>query len=118
VETLNDGPRLLYAVESPEVWFEDIGSAALIDGATEVLIERIFTQTVNLEDYQVFLTPVSDVPVILYVVAKSPASFIVMGVALDGKPVSCSFDYRIIAKRLGYEDVRLQRPVEPEGDIK
>ena len=112
------GPRLLYAIESPEVWFEDIGSAVLDEGKMEVVFESVFAQTVNLEDYQVFLTPVSDVPVILYVSAKSPVSFTVQGVTLDGKPVSCSFDYRIVAKRLGYEAVRLQQPVEPEGEIK
>jgi hypothetical protein len=118
VETVNNGPRLLYAVESPEVWFEDIGSVVLNEGKTDVAIEPIFAQTVNLEDYQVFLTPVSDVPVILYVTAKTPASFSVQGVTLDGKPVSCSFDYRIVAKRLGYEDVRLQQPAKPEAEIK
>jgi hypothetical protein len=118
VMTLNNGPRLLYAIESPEVWFEDIGSAVLDEGKIEVAIEPIFAQTVNLEDYQVFLTPISDVPAILYVVTKSPSSFIVQGVTLDGKPASCSFDYRIVAKRLGYENVRLQQPAKPEGEIK
>jgi hypothetical protein len=118
VETDSYGQRLLYTVESPEVLFEDIGSAILAEGKIDVVIEPIFAQTVNLEDYQVFLTPVSDVPVILYVTAKSPDSFSVQGVTLDGKPVSCSFDYRIVAKRLGYEDVRLQQPAKSEGELK
>jgi hypothetical protein len=118
VQTANAGTRLLYAIESPEVWFEDIGSATLSDGKVEVFIEPIFAQTVNLEDYQVFLTPVSDVPVILYVIAKSSTSFIVMGVTMDGQPAKCNFDYRIVARRLGYEDVRLQQPTVPEGELK
>jgi hypothetical protein len=118
VSTENYGARLLYSVESPEVLFEDIGSVILSEGKTEVVIEPIFAQTVNLEDYQVFLTPVSDAPVILYVVAKTPTSFTVQGVTLDGKPAECSFDYRIVAKRLGYEDVRLQQPIQPEVEMK
>jgi hypothetical protein len=118
VETVSYGQRLLYAVESPEVWFEDIGLAALVEGKSVVAIEPIFAQTVNLDDYQVFVTPISDIPVVLYVTAKTPAGFIVQGVTLDGKPASCSFDYRIVAKRLGYENVRLQQPAEPEGEIK
>jgi hypothetical protein len=28
-------------------------------------------------------------------------------VTLDGRPAACSFDYRVMAKRLGYEGVRL-----------
>jgi hypothetical protein len=35
--------------------------------------------------------------------------FTVKGVGLDGKPSACEFDYRVVAKRLGYEDVRLER---------
>jgi len=59
IQTTKSGSRLLYAIESPEVWFEDIGSATLLDGQVEVIIDPIFAQTVNLDDYQVFLTPIS-----------------------------------------------------------
>jgi hypothetical protein len=33
--------------------------------------------------------------------------------ALDGRECSLAFDYRIIAKRLGYEDVRLAPAADP-----
>jgi hypothetical protein len=118
VQTDNYGGRLLYAIEGTEVWFEDIGSAVLAEGKVEVVIDPVYAQTVNLDDYQVFITPVSNVPVILYVAEKSPTSFIVQGVTLDGEPAACDFDYRIIAKRLGYETVRLQQPAVPDGDPK
>jgi hypothetical protein len=29
-------------------------------------------------------------------------------VTLDGQPAECAFDYRVAAKRLGYEDLRLE----------
>ena len=40
--------------------------------------------------------------------AKTPTSFEVR--ELGGGDASIAFDYRIVAKRLGYEDVRLEAP--------
>lgn len=116
VDTPDYGRRKLYAVESPEVWHEDLGTAALVDGEVTVAFEPIFAQTVNLEEeYHVFLTPLSQEPVWLYVTAKTPAGFTVRGVTLDGGPASCAFDYRVVAKRLGYEGVRLAPAAGPGG---
>ncbi len=39
------------------------------------------------------------------------------GVTLDGQPATCSFHYRIIAKRLGYEDTRLAPAQDPATTI-
>ena len=104
VQTADYGQRLLYAVESPEVWFEDFGSAKLVNGTTTVKFETVFAQTANLtEDYHVFLTPLGDCA--LYVAEKTPASFTVK--AMGGQTCSVAFDYRIVAKRLGYEQTRL-----------
>jgi hypothetical protein len=47
-------------------------------------------------------------PALLYVTAKRATGFTVRGVTLDGQPAECAFDYRVAAKRLGYEDVRLE----------
>ena len=117
VETADYGRRLLYAVESPEVWFEDFGSASLTDGEARVTIEPIFAQTVNLEEeYHVFVTPVCQEPVLLFVTEKDATGFTVRGVTLEGRPSGCSFDYRIVAKRLGYEDLRLEEADWEEGE--
>ncbi|MBU0491092.1 MAG: hypothetical protein KKB13_04515 [Chloroflexi bacterium] len=111
VETPNRGPRLVYAVESPEVWIEDFGTAALVNGKAIVSIEPIFAETVNLEmDYHVFLTPLGDCKG-LYVAAKSPTSFEVR--ELGGGTASTGFDYRVVAKRRGYENTRLESPKVP-----
>ncbi len=111
VKTADHGRRLLYAVESPEVWFEDLGSASLSDGEATVVFDPIFAQTVNLKtEYHVFVTPLCREPVLLFVTDKGTTGFTVRGVTLDGQPSSCSFDYRIVAKRLGYEDRRLEKP--------
>jgi len=109
VQTQDYGSRRLYAVESPEVWFEDFGSGQLVNGEATISFDSIFAQTVNLtETYHVYLTPIGDEPVLLFVTHKGPASFTVRGVTLNGQPASVAFDWRMVAKRLGYEDQRLE----------
>lgn len=110
VQTKDYGWRHLSVMESPEVWFEDFGQAQLVNGQAVVAIEPIFAQTVNLsETYHVFFTPLGDCG--LYVAEKTPASFTVQ--TLGGQTCNIAFDYRIIAKRLGYEENRLEPAADP-----
>jgi hypothetical protein len=110
VETEDYGWRHLYAVEAPGNWFEDFGQAQLVDGKATVAIEPVFAQTVNLDQsYMVFLTPLGDCA--MYVAEQTPASFSVR--AMGGQTCSVGFYYRIIAKRLGYEDLRLGPAQDP-----
>jgi hypothetical protein len=96
----------LYAVESPDNWFEDAGSGQLSSGMSVVDLESTFAETVNTNlDYRVFLTPNGDCKG-LYVAQKSPTSFIVR--ELGGGTSNIAFDYRIMAKRKGYENVHLE----------
>ena len=96
----------LYAIQSTENWFEDFGAASLKDGEAVVEIEALFAQTVNLsEDYRVFLTPLGDCNG-LYVAEKTATSFTVH--ELGGGSADVDFDYRLVAKRLGYETERLE----------
>ncbi len=106
VET-NSGTREMHALGSPGVWFEDFGSAALVDGQVTVTIDPLFRETVNTDDaYHVFLTPLGDCNG-LYVTNKTPTSFEVH--ELGGGTSSTAFDYRIVANRLGYEGQRLEQ---------
>jgi len=92
-------------ISSPEHWFEDAGSGQLSNGEAIVNIEAVFGETVNTGvEYHVFLTPNGDCKG-LYVSQKSPTSFVVR--ELGGGHSSIAFDYRIMAKRAGYEKVRL-----------
>ena len=51
-----DGKRLLYAMESAEPYFTDIGEGQIgDDGKAVIKIDSIFRQTVDLEGYQVFI---------------------------------------------------------------
>lgn len=109
VNTADYGQRLMYAVESPEVWFEDLGTASLENGVFTVQFEPVFAETVDLKaEYHVFLTALCEEPVLLFVTEKSGTGFTVKGVTLDNQPSSCAFDYRIMAKRQGYADLRLE----------
>jgi hypothetical protein len=112
VDTEEHSKRLLYAMESPEVWFEDFGTAQLVNGQFTVNIEPLFLQTINTEvSYHVFVTPLGDCNG-LYVTNKTASSFGVR--ELGGGTANIGFDYRIVAKRLGYEDLRLDPP-DPTG---
>jgi hypothetical protein len=92
-------------MESPEVWFEDFGSETLVNGVAKVGLEPLFAKTVNATvDYHVFLTPLGDCQG-LYIASKGPDSFEVR--ELGGGASNIAFDYRIVAKRSGYENARL-----------
>jgi hypothetical protein len=94
-----------YAMQSPENWMEDFGSATLTNGVATVAIDPAFAETVSANaEYHVFLTPNGDSKG-LYVTAKSATSFEVH--ESGGGSSSLAFDYRIVAKRLGHEGERL-----------
>lgn len=113
VDSGQHGRVKLYAIESPEIWFEDFGTAELAGGEALVAIEEVFAATVNLtEDYHVFLTPLGDCG--LYVAAKMPSSFTVR--ALGAATCNITFDYRIVARRQGYENLRLEPMAATEHD--
>ncbi len=107
VKVDNGEYRLLYAMESPENWFEDFGEGQLVNGRALVQIDPLFAQSVNTSvKYHVFLTPGGDCSG-LYVTNKTSTSFEVR--ELKGGNSDLSFSYRIVAKRAGYEDLRMAK---------
>ncbi len=95
----------LYSVQSAENWFEDAGSGQLANGSAQLALDPTFASTVNTGvEYHVFLTPKGDCAG-LYVTNETPQGFEVH--ELRGGHSSIAFDYRIMAKRNGYENVRL-----------
>jgi hypothetical protein len=106
VVPIDSGKRkvALSAIESPENWFEDFGSAQLVNGVAVVRLDPDFIQTVNTEkEYRVFPVPNGDCRG-LYVTNKSANSFEVR--ELGGGTSNIRFDYRITAIRRKYETVR------------
>ena len=107
VETASFGKRELYAMESPENWFEDFGSSSIIRGKRTITLDPIFAETVNTaQRYHVFLTPKGECKG-LYVTNQTATSFEVR--ELTKGRASVPFDYRIVAKRRDYEHTRLAK---------
>jgi len=108
----------LYGISAAEAWYEDLGSAKLVNGKVTIVIDPLFAKTVLLSDeYQVQVTATCSEAVLLFVSEKTATSFTVQGVSLDGKPSNCGFDYRISAKPLGLEKLRLESIEIPEPVI-
>jgi hypothetical protein len=100
----DEGSNLLYTEESTEVWFTDYGFGQLEDGVAVIAIDELFAQTVNLEEpYHVFVQVYGDAEV--YVSNRTVTGF---EVHLRDGDADVEFSYRIVAKRLGYEDDRLE----------
>jgi len=101
-----DGHKVAsYSVQSAENWIEDFGSAQLEGGHASVTLDPTFASTVNTGvEYHVFLTPNGDSKG-LYIASKGAGSFDV--VESNGGKSNIAFDYRIVAKRKGFESVRL-----------
>ncbi len=110
----NDGSMVkLFAVESPQVWFDDYGSGRLTAGAAAISLDAGFAQTVNTAvEYHVFLTPKGDCKG-LYVTNETMTGFEVK--ELGGGASSVAFDYRVVALRKGYESVRLPVTAVPKS---
>jgi hypothetical protein len=104
---INGGARkvALSSIGAAEDWFEDAGSAQLSNGSAVVRLEPTFAQTINSKvEYHVFLTPKGDCEG-LYVSSETPGGFEVH--ELHHGNSSVAFDYRIMAKRKGHENIRL-----------
>jgi hypothetical protein len=94
----------LSAIESPKNWFEDAGSAQIVNGSAIVELDPDFIQTVNTEmEYMVFPVPKGDCKG-LYISHQTPTSFEVH--ELGGGTSSLHFYYRIMALRKNYENIR------------
>jgi hypothetical protein len=98
------GAKALYTEESTEVWFTDYGFGKLTNGKGRILFDPSFAQTINAdESYHVFVQPYGRAE--LYVAERTPLGFTVA--LKDGDP-NAEFSYRIVAKRLGFEEKRLE----------
>ena len=95
--------RALYCMESPELWFEDFGSAKLARGRAVVKLDANFAKVIKRGDYRVFLTPEGNCHG-LYVRRKGANNFEVR--ELMGGKSSVAFSYRIVGRR---KDIKQHR---------
>jgi hypothetical protein len=113
---LADGSlRLLYALESPESWFEDFGSGRLDNGVAEVALDETFQVVTGNDEYHVFLTEYGDNNA-LYVSDRTGSGFTVRS---KTPSAGSEFSYRIVAKRGDIDSARFaEAPAmeKPVGD--
>ena len=102
VET-SQGMTLINAYETAEYYFGDIGELVTDEsGICKVMIDPLFLETVNTSiPYQVFVSPYSDDKV--WVAERYDTFFVVK----SDKP-NAKFTWELKAKRLGYENDRLE----------
>lgn len=109
---ISDGDwRLLYCQESPELWFEDFGEGQLQNGKARIELEPIFLKTVTISDehpMKVFVQLADDCSGVY--VKRGKTGFDV--IELKNGTSNASFTYRVVAKRQGYENLRLKK-MEP-----
>jgi hypothetical protein len=111
VDTPSYGLRNTYAQESAEVWFEDFGSDQLAGGEVTVELDPVFLETVLIDEnhpMKVFITPTNDCYGVY--VSKGTTCFTVR--ELSGGTSDATFDWRVVAKRRGFEDMRLEESNE------
>lgn len=110
VKTEHYGERLQNAIESPECWFIDYGEGKLVNGKAEIKIDPIHLETIN-TDYKYIVRAWSDDGTRVWCRKSNrhKKHFIVEGKA------DCDFEYEIIAKQKGYENVRLEEVVKEDS---
>lgn len=101
------GPTLFYCQESTECWFEDFGEGKLINGVSHIELDPLFVDAVTIDennDLKVFVQ-LHDRNCKGVAVEKGRSGFDV--VELNGGRSDGTFDYRVVAKRKGFETRRL-----------
>lgn len=112
------GNQLLYCQESPEVWFEDIGGGTLVNGVCHIELDSIFIQATVIDEehpMRVFIQLEGECEDVF--VEKGQTGFTVK--EKNGGHSNTSFSYRIVAKRVNFQDHRYGNdPLWGPGDTR
>lgn len=109
---VGNGWRMLYCEEAAEVYFNDYGSGNIVGGRAHVDLDPTFLATVTVDSanpMRVFTQMNSDISGVYVVKGLSGFDVIESG----GAHSSGAFDYRVVAKRKGYESVRMESATPP-----
>lgn len=106
--------RLLYCMESPDCWFEDIGESQLVDGKADVSLDPDFAAIVDTAGYHVFISPYGESKG-LYVSHRTHKGFVVQE-QHAGKS-NIIFSYRVAARRRDIQPERFAS-IEPVKRVK
>jgi hypothetical protein len=107
--------RGLYALGSPECWFEDFGRTKLVRGKGKVRLDQDFAAVARTDDYHVFISPEGESRS-LFVTRRTRNGFEVRE-GQRGKS-NMSFSYRVVARRKDVTAERFPRFKHPDIDAK
>jgi len=102
------GPVELYTEEAADVWFTDYGEARLDKGRAHVDIDPAFLETVTIDGKH-------PVKVFVQLMGEANGVYVQRGttgfevIELNNGQSRAEFTYRIVAKRKGYETLRLAK---------
>ena len=109
------GPTLLYCQESPENWFEDFGEGQMSNGSCHIQLDPLFLETVTINE-------INPMKVFIQLRDDCKGTYVKTGThgfevkELQGGSSSAGFAYRVVAKRRGFEDQRLDYCKAAEED--
>jgi len=112
----SQGPKALYCVESPENYFEDYGTAKLVNGRARIDIDPLFLETITINNenpYKVFIQMIDEIPNNVHIVKHDNYFEVVEN---NNGTSTAEFDWRLVAKRKGYEKLRLKDTPEAYTD--
>jgi len=104
--------RKLYCEEAAEVYFNDYGSAKLVDGRAHIELDPVFLQTITIDSVnpmRVFVQMNTEISGV-YVVKHATGFDVIEN---GGAHSAGAFDWRVVAKRKGYESVRMELASPP-----
>src|SRR5262249_2443450 len=102
--------RALYCMESPELWFEDFGTAKLKRGRAAIKLDADFAKVIKRGDYRVFTPPEGAWGG--FYGRRSTAAGLEVPESQGGKP-SIAFSYRIVGRRKDIAGARRFARVTP-----
>jgi hypothetical protein len=114
------GKRTLVCPESPEAWFEDYGSGQIESGACHVELDPIFLDCITVSEthpLKVFVQLTSPLEQ-QYYVKKSATGFDVVVTGAGAGAAAAAFDYKVVGKWKGYENLRFERAPEDVGAVR
>jgi len=104
----SQGAVKLYCQESPGVWFEDFGEGQLSNGRIHIELDGLFLETVTINErhpMKVFIQLNDDCTGVY--VKRGATGFDV--IELQNGKSNAPFTYRVVAKRRGFENTRLEK---------
>lgn len=105
-DTSEYGKRTLYCYETPSPIFGDVGEGTLDeDGYCYIFLDAVFADTISDKPYQVFLQKYGEGD--CWIAERKGGYFVVRGTA------GLSFGWELKAKQAGYDQIRLDRFVDP-----